>query len=207
MKRRRTKTTRTSTGASRSSRSAAVRSPKRRSSPAQTEPAPKRWWRRGGSKIHRHGLFAAHDIPKGTLVIEYVGHRLTKAQGWDRAVSWQEKAHGTSKGAVYVFELNKRYDIDGNVPWNVARHINHSCEPNCEPEIKRGHIWIVALRDIAAGDELTYDYGYDFDLWDEHPCRCGTASCLGYIVGKQHRWRLRRLLEKKKLLKKRPLAA
>lgn len=174
--------------------------------PVVETPPPERWWRRGGSKIHRHGLFAAHDIPKGTLVIEYVGHRLTKAQGWDRAVSWQEKAHGTSKGAVYVFELNKRYDIDGNVPWNTARHINHSCEPNCEPEIRRGHIWIVALRDIAAGDELTYDYGYDFDLWDEHPCRCRKPACLGYIVGKQHRWRLRRLLEKKNMLKKRPTA-
>ena len=169
-------------------------------SPAKTAAKPPaRWWRRGGSSIHRHGLFAAHDIPKGTLIIEYVGHRLTKAQGWKRAVSWQERAEGTSKGAVYVFELNKRYDIDGNVPWNTARHINHSCEPNCDPEIRRGHIWIVALRDIPAGEELTYDYGYDFDLWDEHPCRCGTPSCLGYIVGKQHRWRLRRLLEKKKL--------
>ena len=171
---------------------------------AKTEAAPpsrptaQRWWRRGGSRIHRHGLFAARPIPKGTQVIEYVGHRLTKAQGWTRAVSWQEKAQGSSKGAVYVFELNKRYDIDGNVPWNTARHINHSCEPNCEPEILRGHIWIVALRDIAEGEELTYDYGYDFDLWDEHPCRCGSPSCLGYIVGKQHRWRLRRLLEKRK---------
>lgn len=171
---------------------------------AATAETPPKWWCHGGSKIHRHGLFAACDIPKGTSVIEYVGHRLTKAQGWHRAVSWQEKAQGTSNGAVYVFELNKRYDIDGNVPWNPARHINHSCEPNCEPEIRRGHIWIVALRDIAAGEELTYDYGYDFDLWDEHPCRCGTTSCLGYIVGKQHRWRLRRLLAKKKLLKKRP---
>lgn len=193
-------------------RSPRPRKPARPSSRSTTShtapaPAPDRWWRRGGSKIHRHGLFAACDIPKGTRVIEYVGHRLTKAQGWDRAVSWQEKAQGTNKGAVYVFELNKRHDIDGNVPWNTARHINHSCEPNCEPEIIRGHIWIVAQRAIPAGEELTYDYGYDFDLWDEHPCRCGTASCLGYIVGKQHRWRLRRLLEKKKLLKKRPSAS
>lgn len=173
-----------------------------RTRPDSTQPAANgatpRWWRRGGSKIHRHGLFAAQDIPKGTRVIEYVGHRLTKAQGYKRAVSWQEKAHGTRKGAVYVFELNKRYDIDGNVPWNHARLINHSCEPNCEAEVQRGHIWIVALRDIAAGEELTYDYGYDFDLWDEHPCRCAKPSCLGYIVGKQYRWRLRRLLAKKK---------
>jgi len=156
------------------------------------------WWRRGGSAIHRYGLFAARDIPKGTLVIEYVGHRLTKTQGWKRAISWQEKAQDTGKGAVYVFELNKRYDIDGNVPWNPARLINHSCQPNCDPEIRRGHIWIVALRDITAGEELTYDYGYDFDLWDEHPCRCGTPPCLGYIVARRHRWRLRRLLAKKK---------
>ena len=58
------------------------------------------------------------------------------------------------------FELNQRHDIDGDVAWNLARRINHSCGPNCETQNIRGHIWVVACRDIAPGEELTYDYGF-----------------------------------------------
>lgn len=155
-----------------------------------------RYWTRGQSAIHRHGLFAACTIPKGTRVIEYKGVKLTKAQGWKRATEWIDKAHGTNKGAVYIFELNSRYDIDGNVPWNVARLVNHSCEPNCEIDVIRGHIWIIALREIAPGEELSYDYGYDLDHWEDHPCRCGNKSCVGYIVARRHRGKLRKLIEK-----------
>jgi SET domain-containing protein len=157
-----------------------------------------RYWSRGRSAIHASGLFAARDIPKGTRVIEYVGHKLTKAQGWKRAIEWMEKAALADKGAVYVFELNSKYDIDGNVPWNTARLINHSCSPNCEPRVLRGHIWIVARKPIPAGTELTYDYGYDFEQWEEHPCRCGSKNCIGHIVATEHRPRLRRLLARRK---------
>lgn len=162
-----------------------------------TKPVNGRYWTRGSSAIHRHGLFAACTIPKGTRVIEYKGVKLTKAQGWRRAEQWIEKANGTDKGAVYIFELNSRYDIDGNVPWNIARYVNHSCRPNCEIDIIRGRIWIIALREIAAGEELSYDYGYDLDHWEDHPCRCGAKECLGYIVSWQHRAKLRRLLAKR----------
>jgi len=157
-----------------------------------------RYWKRGRSSIHASGLFASRDVPRGARVIEYIGHRLSKAEGWARATEWLEKASGTNKGAVYVFELNSKYDIDGNVPWNHARLINHSCTPNCEPRVLRGHIWIVACRDIREGEELTYDYGYDFEQWEDHACRCGSANCIGYIVAAEHRPRLRRLLTARK---------
>jgi SET domain-containing protein len=87
-------------------------------------------------------------------------------------------------------------DIDGNVPWNKARLINHSCDPNCEPQNIKGHIWIVTKRRITVGEELTYNYGFNMDFWQEHPCRCGTAKCLGYIVSASHRGALARVLKR-----------
>lgn len=176
---------------------AGSRQTKRAKKPA-VESTENRYWKRGDSGIHRHGLFAAREIPKGTKVIEYVGHRLTKEEGYERAMSWLEKAKGTEKGAVYIFEVSKKWDIDGNVPWNPARMINHSCKPNCEPHVKNGHIWITSRRRIKEGEELSYDYGYDIDYWDEHPCRCGSKNCIGYIVGSEHRAKLKKILKKAK---------
>src|SRR3990167_9549390 len=87
------------------------------------------------SNIHSSGVFAKRDIPKGARIIEYVGERITKAQSDRRAVIPLEKNRKNSDfGAVYLLILNKRYDIDGNVPYNTARFVNHSCEPNCETE-------------------------------------------------------------------------
>jgi len=174
---------------------ASAKKTKKASGPGKKKPA--KLWTRGQSGIHANGLFAAVDIPKGTRVIEYVGHRLTKQQGYERAMAWLEKTRGTDKGAVYVFEVNSRWDIDGNVPWNPARFINHSCRPNCEPRVIRGRIFIIARRNIKAGEELTYDYGYDLEHWEEHPCRCGAPNCIGYIVGREHRAKLRRILRKR----------
>ena len=83
-----------------------------------------------------------------------------------------------------------------DVPWNTARLINHSCDANCESDTIRGHIWIKARRDIAAGEELAYDYGFDLANWRDHPCRCGTKKCVGYIVTKTQRWRVKKHLAK-----------
>lgn len=148
-----------------------------------------------GSAIHGRGLFARQPIPKGTRIIEYVGERITKAEGFRRSAAQIERnrRNGTH-GAVYIFELNKTTDIDGNVAWNPARLINHSCHPNCQTHIIRGRVWIESLRLIEAGEELSYDYGYDLDHWQEHPCRCGAPNCCGYIVRKNLRWRLARRL-------------
>jgi len=75
--------------------------------------------------------------------------------------------------------------------------INHSCDPNCEVEIIRGHIWITAIKDIKKGEELGYDYGYDYDDFKDHPCKCGSKNCIGYIVAEEHWPKVKRALAKK----------
>jgi hypothetical protein len=82
----------------------------------------------------------------------------------------------------YIFALDGQFDLDGNAAQNPARFLNHSCAPNCEAELDAGHIWIVALRNIKAGEELTFNYGYDLDDYRDHPCRCGAPDCVGFIV-------------------------
>ena len=87
------------------------------------------------------------------------------------------------KGMVYVFELNKKYDIDGSVKENHAKLINHSCGPNCEVEIVNNHIWISAIKNIKKNQELYYNYGYSFDTdYIDHICKCGSFKCIGYIL-------------------------
>lgn len=147
------------------------------------------------SKIHGNGLYAAEDIPAGTRVIEYVGEKITKAESERRAKEWDKHARTKGFGLVYIFELNKRYDLDGNVRNNPAKYINHNCDANCEARNIRGHIWIVALEDIKQGDELSFDYGYDIDNFLDHHCKCGAETCVGYIVHEDQRKRVKQILE------------
>lgn len=163
-------------------------------SPKKPSPTTTPWAEVRGSVIHGRGMYASQRIPRGTRVIEYVGERITQGEANRRdAVRLERKERGDD-GCVYLFEVNRRALIDGDVEWNTARLINHSCRPNCEPQNIRGRIWIVALKNIPAGTELTYDYGFEFDNWRDHPCRCGQTGCAGYIVGKAHRRRVRRIL-------------
>ena len=85
---------------------------------------------------------------------------------------------------TYLFCIGEGdYVIDGD---SVAAFINHCCEPNCETDEFDEHIWIIAQRDIAAGEELTYDYNlYDGDDDDEAPCRCGAKQCRGSMYGEE----------------------
>jgi hypothetical protein len=149
------------------------------------------------SGIHGRGVFARRDIAKGGKIIEYVGERIGKAESERRATQRVEHAKKRGGGAVYIFVVNSRWDIDGSVTWNPARLINHSCEPNCQAYNVRGHIWIYARRDIKAGEELTYNYGFDLDLWEDHPCRCGSEKCVGHIVDQKHWGKLRKLAAKR----------
>ncbi|MEM3112979.1 MAG: SET domain-containing protein-lysine N-methyltransferase [Candidatus Pacearchaeota archaeon] len=137
------------------------------------------------SGIHSNGAFARCFIPKGTRIIEYIGRKIKKNEA-DEIADKELENHkkDSSKGAVYIFELNDEYDIDGNVPWNMAKYINHSCSPNAEVEIENDRIWIIAMRDINSGEEITYDYGYDLDEWEDHPCNCGSKNCIGYIISR-----------------------
>ena len=139
------------------------------------------------SPIHGKGLFAKADIAKGARIIEYVGERITKREAEHRAeTSLRSNREDQSNGAVYIFELNKRHDIDGNVSYNLARHINHSCDPNSETEIIRGKIWVIALRDIVKGEEIFYNYGYDFEDYEHHLCSCGASRCVGFIMAEEY---------------------
>jgi SET domain-containing protein len=133
------------------------------------------------SVIHGLGGFAKTDIPFGTRVIEYVGEKITK----------QESVRRCEANNPYIFALNEREDLDGDVDWNPARFINHSCSPNCEVEWDGSHIWIVARRNIKAGDEITFNYSYDLVDYREYPCVCGAADCVGYIVAEQFFERVR----------------
>lgn len=149
-------------------------------------------WNRGqskycevrGSEIHGRGVYATTFIPKETKIIEYVGELIDKNESEKRGVSQHAKSLKTGDAAVYIFTLSKRYDIDGDVPWNTARLINHSCSPNCEAWIEGRKIFIHSLADINAGDELTFDYGFDVECYEDHPCLCGKDGCIGYIVSR-----------------------
>ena len=147
------------------------------------------------SAKHGRGVYATAPIPRAAKVIEYVGKLVPVKDSDGIAEKQMTRAGKSGTGHVYLFTLNKRYDIDGNVPWNKARLINHSCDPNCEAQIIQGRIWVTAKRKIAAGEELTYDYGFNMDSWQEHVCRCGTEKCLGYIVSASRRGALARVLK------------
>jgi SET domain-containing protein len=127
------------------------------------------------SGIQGRGGFAVQAIVAGTRVAEYVGERIGKAESLRRCEANNE----------YIFQLDDAVDLDGNVPWNPARFVNHSCAPNCEAQLVDGRVWLVALRDIAAGEELTFNYGYDLTDYKEHPCHCGAPECVGYIVAEE----------------------
>src|SRR5206468_8961497 len=101
----------------------------------------------GTSCIDGQGLFAEQNIKQGTKIIRYIGQKITQAES-DRRLA---------AGNVYIFGLDERYAIDGDTPKNTARYINHSCDPNCHTEQFGNTIWIVAIRDIQVGEELTYN--------------------------------------------------
>jgi len=154
------------------------------------------------SSIHNKGVFAKRDIPKDTYIIEYIGRKMTKEQS---DIRYEEMCELVEKGeedaTVYIFELDDDYDIDGRVPWNTAQWINHSCNPNCETDNTNGHIWIKSIRDIKKGEELSYNYGYNLEDYEDHPCHCGSDNCVGYIVDEDEWPNLKKILEKKKVRK------
>ncbi len=149
------------------------------------------------SKVHGKGVFARKNIPKGTKIIEYVGNIVSSKEGLRIYEEQLKKSKETGVGAVYIFQLNRKQDIDGDVPWNPAKYINHSCNPNCKYKIINNHIWIFSIRDIKKGEELNYDYDYDLDNYQDHLCKCNSKDCLGFIIGKRYRKKFKRLMENK----------
>lgn len=170
------------------------------------KPTTSEWISVKSSSIHNKGVFAAKDIPKGTKIIEYVGDIVSKDESELRSdMTTKKNEKDASHGAVYIFELNKKFDIDGDVSWNTAKYINHSCDPNCEVEFIGDHIWIVSIRDIKKGEELNYDYGYDMDDYEDHVCKCGAKNCCGYIIAEDLRGKLKKKIVLENAKKKRAL--
>jgi len=135
------------------------------------------------STIQGRGCFASRDIRKGERIAEYQGERITWKEADTRYDDDAQRRHHT-----FLFAVTSRTVIDGAVNGNDARYINHSCDPNCEAIDDRGRIFIEAMRPIAAGEELFYDYAYarDESTTEEdeqmYLCRCGTAKCRGTIL-------------------------
>src|ERR1700750_1796300 len=128
--------------------------------------SPKKPYRIGRSRTGL-GLFATRRIKKGTRIIRYFGPLLD---------SKKEKDDIENK---YLFELGKRWTIDGSVRKNIARYINHGCKPNAESDVKprKRKIYIRAIKNIEPGDEINYDYGTDYFKAYLKPIGCKCESC------------------------------
>ena len=138
------------------------------------------------SKIDKNGLYANCDILKGTKIIEYKGKIISVNKSKTDPKFDNEKA-------IYLFNINKRFDLDGDFKFNIARLINHSCNPNCEVFGEGLKVWVYAMKDIRKGDELSYDYGFSYDEnFRQYPCNCRSKKCVGYIVREGSRWRIKK---------------
>ncbi|ADU40081.1 SET domain-containing protein [Variovorax paradoxus] len=162
------------------------------------------------SDVHGNGVFAVDDLAEGETLIEYKGEVIN----WKEAL--RRHPHDPAQpNHTFYFHIDDGRVIDGNVKGNDARWINHSCEPNCEADEVDGRVYIKALRNIAAGEELNYDYGLIIDepytpkLLSEFPCWCGSEQCRGTLLTpkdedeeKKKKKKAKKKAEKKKAEKK-----
>lgn len=139
-----------------------------------------------GSAIQGRGVYAAEPIRKNAWIIEYQGERISEEEADRRYDDDSMERHHT-----FLFVVDESgVTIDAAVNGNDARFINHSCDPNCESilSVDDNQIWICAIRDIAPGEELTYDYGYVIEdesveeAMRKYPCYCGSPKCRGTIL-------------------------
>jgi uncharacterized protein len=140
------------------------------------------------SGVHGKGVFALKPIRAGETVIEYTGEVIT----WKEAL--RRHPHDPAQPThTFYFHVDDKRVIDANVGGNAARWINHACDTNCEADEQGGRVFIKALRDIAPGEELFYDYGLVIDerltpkLKKEYPCHCGSARCRGTLLAPKRR--------------------
>ena len=125
------------------------------------------------SAIHAAGCYTTAAIRKGQRVAEYTGRRLSKEEA---DVRYQDSL------VTYLFGLGDgSMVIDGH---GMAMFINHSCDPNCETSEEDGRVWITAIRKIAAGEEITYDYCLYDGGGDEAVCNCGARVCRGTMYSR-----------------------
>lgn len=114
------------------------------------------------------GLFATKPIKKGDKIIRYIGPMLDCRKKKDDAVENK-----------YLFQITKRWTVDGSVRKNIARYINHACKPNAESDVSKKKLRIVirAIKDIEPGEEINYDYGTEYFKEFLKPIGCKCASC------------------------------
>ena len=142
------------------------------------------------SGVHGRGVFALQDIAEGEIIVEYAGKRISYEESQDRHPHDPANPHHT-----FFFQIDGDHVIDGGDGGNSARWINHSCDPNCFAEEMDGRIFISALRNIHAGEELGYDYGLIIDerytpkLKAEYGCRCGAPDCRGTMLAPKRGWK------------------
>lgn len=135
------------------------------------------------SPVHGLGAFAARKIRKGTRVAEYLGERISSEEGSRR---YDDDASDSPH--VLLFAIDEHTVLDAAVGGSDAQYINHCCEPNCESEIIDGRAFVIALRTIREGEELTYDYHLDYEgkqtaeIRRKFACRCGAPGCRGTML-------------------------
>jgi SET domain-containing protein len=140
------------------------------------------------SGVHGKGVFALQDIAEGETLIEYVGEVIS----WEEA-QYRHPHDPNDPNHTFYFHVNEDRVIDALHGGNSSRWINHSCDPNCEADEDNDRIFIKAIRNISAGQELNYDYGLIIDepytkkLKAEYPCWCGSANCRGTLLSPKER--------------------
>ena len=149
------------------------------------------------SSIHAAGCYTLDAIPRGRRIIEYDGPRLPKELVDERYAD---------RIVTYIFGFGDDGDvIDG---FGTAMFLNHSCAPNCESEETGGRVFVRAIRNIAAGEELVYEYNlYDADEADEADCYCGAPQCRGTMFSDTELERRARLAKRKQARKTTTAAA
>jgi SET domain-containing protein len=133
--------------------------------------------------VHGNGAFATRDIRKGDRIDEYLGERISHQEADERY-----EDHDENDNHTFLFIVDKRTVIDAGIGGNDARFINHQCDPNCESTVEKGRVYIDAIKPIAKGEELGYDYQIGREKNDPpnvdeiYACRCGSAKCRGTML-------------------------
>ena len=135
------------------------------------------------SNVHGRGVFATRRIEKGERIIEYLGERVSHDEA-DRRYEVKDE----NDSHTFLFIVDSKTVIDAGTDGNDARFFNHSCDPNCESVVEKRRVFIEALRTIAPGEEMTYDYQIYRDHDDPEnideifACRCGFPNCRGTML-------------------------
>ncbi len=155
--------------------------------------SPKRRIQMRRSAVHGKGVYALAPIEPDEQILEYIGETIS----WPEAL--RRHPHDPKQpDHTFYFHIDDDHVIDGGVGGNIARWINHGCDPNCETEVVDGRVFVKALRPIAEGEELFYDYGLIIDepytpaLKKQFLCLCGAETCRGTMLAPKKRRRAAR---------------